>query len=67
MNELKKCPFCGSDPVISQSRRWPRHLDYAIEAFTVVCKNIYCPIYNADNQYYETKTEAVKVWNTRAS
>lgn len=65
--ELKKCPFCGKEAKITTSRRWPRHLDHAIIAFSVVCTNIDCIIYNADNQYYETELEAVAEWNTRTT
>ena len=67
INKLKKCPFCGGKAKIVQSRRWPKHLDYAIMAFSVVCTNMDCIIYNADNQYYETELEAITEWNTRAN
>lgn len=64
--KLKKCPFCGREAKMIQTRRWPKHLDYAIMAYSVVCQNINCIIYAADNMYYETALEAATEWNTRA-
>jgi Lar family restriction alleviation protein len=48
---LKPCPFCGSADV-----RFDQ-----IE-FQIVCRNIACA---AHPHMFDTKTEAIKAWNTR--
>ena len=67
MNDILTCPFCGKSPILSTSRRWPRNLEHAVIAYTVVCINMDCPIYNADGQYYLTEKEAVEAWNKRSN
>ena len=40
--------------------------DDSIHASEVICENLDCPIYNADNTYYLTDEEAIEAWNRRA-
>lgn len=67
MDELKPCPFCGEMPLLKSDNRYPR-LKYCerITAYEVVCQNIDCIIYYADNVYYRTPDEAIGAWNRRA-
>ena len=39
--------------------------DDSIHASEVICENLDCPIYNADNTYYLTDEEAIEAWNRR--
>ena len=67
--ELKPCPFCGKDPMISRSIRYPRYGRYAgksVEAYSVVCDNYDCLIYWADDKYFYSEKLAARAWNRRA-
>ena len=63
MEELKSCPFCGSDAEII---KLPGHKGYKVGewkiAMAVCCQNINCAA-NMGN-YYE-KQDAITAWNTR--
>ena len=62
---LKPCPFCKIKPMMKKTKRWPNAAKYkgeSIDAYTVVCVNIRCLIYDADNQYYLNKYKAFKAW-----
>lgn len=63
---LISCPFCGGPAKLVETRRWPKDLDYAIIAYTPVCSNPDCVIYNADTKYYKTKQESIEAWNKRS-
>ncbi len=65
MEKLKSCPFCGAIPIVQKDVRFPRNLDTGIKAFEVICTNLDCPIYFADNTYFKTEKEAIKAWNRR--
>ena len=64
--ELKPCPFCGESPTLKHDWRYPRGSDDSIYASEVICENWECPIYHADNTYYQTDEEAIEAWNRRA-
>ena len=69
MLELKPCPFCGQIPTIKESARFPRYgknEGKRIKGYTVVCQNLYCILYNADNWYERSEKEASEAWNHRA-
>lgn len=69
MTELKPCPFCGQIPTIKESARFPRYgknEGKRIKGYTVVCQNLYCILYNADNWYERSEKEASEAWNRRA-
>lgn len=69
MTELKPCPFCGQIPIIEESARFPRYgkdEGKRIKGYTVVCQNMYCILYNADNWYERSEKEASEAWNRRA-
>lgn len=63
---LKPCPFCGKRPLLKSDNRYPRPECERITAYEVVCQNIDCIIYWADNVYYTTPDEAIEAWNRRA-
>ena len=69
-DQLKPCPFCGSKPEIQTDYRYPKYGKLAgkcVTAYEVVCRNIDCIIYNADNRYRLTEKEAIEYWNRRAN
>lgn len=64
--KLLRCPFCGGEPRMQVTNRWPDGCGlYPVKGHTVVCENMDCPIYHADKMYYKTPEAAAKVWNTR--
>ena len=65
MIELKPCPFCGCQPKIRKTIRFPKWKQGAIEAWEVVCLNYECLIYNANEQYFVSENAAAQAWNTR--
>ena len=59
-NELKPCPFCGSEAVLEC-----RDEDYN-DDWIVYCLNLdgeceFCPC----TKYHETAEDAIEAWNTR--
>ena len=67
MPKLKPCPFCGKKPLLKSDIRYPRPACEAVTAYKVVCQNMSCIIYNADNCYFFTPKEAADAWNRRAA
>ncbi len=57
--EVRGCPFCGSDPVVSRGLMDPN--DYIIEckANTTVCMVV------AKTGAFKTLERAIEVWNRR--
>lgn len=64
MSELKPCPVCCREPILSESNRWPE--DRHVIGHTVMCDNIDCWMYHLDGWYELTAEDAVNRWNTRA-
>ena len=64
--ELKPCPFCGGKAEIQKDVRYPRPRRTRKKAYEVICTNIDCIIYRADNVYYLKMKDAVEAWNKRA-
>lgn len=62
---LKPCPFCGSEPFMEKSTRYPKPRQEPVDGYTVVCKNFDCIICMADNWYRRSEKAAAKAWNTR--
>ena len=56
MNELKYCPFCGSNNVHSAFYHFKDNGAKAV----IECRNCYC-----SSGYYDNLKEAVAQWNTR--
>lgn len=58
MNDLKPCPFCGSEAEI---------IDYKDEYLEqiVTCRNSFCKV-NPNTHFFETREEAIEAWNRRA-
>lgn len=63
--KLKPCPFCGHEASMQYDHRWPDDEEDGIAAFEVVCTNVDCPIYRADNTYFRSEAEAIEAWNRR--
>ena len=66
--KLKPCPFCGETPRIEKSVRFPhygKNEGKRIKGYTVVCKNLDCILYNADNWYRRSLGKACSAWNSR--
>lgn len=63
--ELKPCPFCGSEPFIEKSTRYPKPKREPVDGYTVVCKNFDCIGYRADDWYRRSEKKAAEAWNTR--
>ena len=59
MVELKPCPFCGVKPNITCVDGLPHNQYY------IACENDECPVCS-ETCWYDSETEAVKAWNTRA-
>lgn len=55
--ELKPCPFCGSEVFFTKND--------IKDVYYVCCDDIACEMH-PETDYYKTKSEAAKIWNTRA-
>lgn len=66
MIDLKPCPFCGCQPKVRKTIRFPKWKKGAIEAYEAVCLNYECLIYNANEQYFSSEKAAALAWNRRA-
>ena len=58
MEKLKPCPFCGSEAIINYKE--------ALEAYICECSNDDCPASYMIGNRYDTREEAIEVWNKRA-
>lgn len=56
-NNLKRCPFCGSNGKLKHRER--------LNTYIVECSNNSCPASYMIGYDYDTEEEAIKVWNTR--
>lgn len=66
MTDLKPCPFCGHDPQIVTTMRYPGNSVIAKKCYSVVCYNYECLMYRNDMWYRERMKDAVKDWNRRS-
>lgn len=64
MSELKPCPFCGGKASIYESNRYPSSGN-RITGYTVICTDMDCINYRADDWYERTEKRAIERWNTR--
>lgn len=64
MSELRECPFCGGEASVYESNRWPSSGD-RITGYTVICTDMDCINYRADDWYERTEKRAIERWNTR--
>ena len=63
MQELKPCPFCGSDAVLTHEKgRFSRE-----PMWTVRCTNAHCPAYYIKDFYHESPGPAEDAWNKRVN
>lgn len=65
MSELRECPFCGGEASVYESNRWPSSGN-RITGYTVICTDMDCINYRADDWYERTEKRAIERWNTRA-
>lgn len=63
--KLKLCPFCGCRPILKSDARYPRPERERVTAYEVVCTNMDCIIYDADNRYFLKEKDAIDAWNRR--
>lgn len=61
MTELKNCPFCGMEPVVSE------HVPkvHGIMQWMITCENSHCN-FNPSAHGFSSSDYAIKAWNTRA-
>lgn len=57
MDNLKPCPFCGSEGVINHKK--------VLETWLVECSNGSCPASYMIGYDYDTEEEAIAAWNRR--
>lgn len=60
MEELKPCPFCGSEAKICHAKAPER------EWYTVYCPTGKCGV-NVETLAYDIQEEAIKTWNKRSN
>ena len=58
--ELKPCPFCGLKPVVINGKPNLKSGQYS-----VVCKNLGCPMLMVATYSRDTESEVIEAWNTR--
>ena len=63
MNDLKPCPFCGSEAEIITA--W--NSVWGKDVYRIACSNKACPIDYIVTKQHATKAEAIAAWNTRAT
>lgn len=63
--KLKPCPFCGCRPILKSDVRYPRPERERVTAYEVVCTNMDCIIYDADDRYFLKAQDAIDAWNRR--
>lgn len=56
MEELKPCPFCGSEADIKCEGK---------NAWSVECMNEHCGVFLPTDSWYISRENAIKAWNTR--
>ena len=69
MENLKPCPFCGSEAYLHNPKDRAGSL-----GFYIVCQNVHCfgilghgiAWSDTDIGYFETEEEATTAWNTRS-
>lgn len=61
--ELKPCPFCGGEPIMSS---YTYSLSGAGIQYKVECERHDCPAQPTVDWHYWTAEEAAEAWNTRA-
>lgn len=61
--ELKPCPFCGGEPIMSS---YTYSLSGAGIQYKVECERHNCPAQPTVDWHYWTAEEAAEAWNTRA-
>ena len=54
MNELKPCPFCGSEAILRVDSGY---------LFYIQCMNLACTA--RDTRWFKSEEEAIKAWNSR--
>lgn len=57
--EFKPCPFCGAKPVLIVKKPGKP------EPYSLVCRNLDCPMLQVATYWYATEDEANAAWNTR--
>lgn len=65
MSELRECPFCGGEASVYESNRYPSSGN-RITGYTVICTDMDCINYRADDWYERTEKRAIERWNARA-
>ena len=60
MSELKRCPFCGAEPMLKEINNTDGKIWYSI-----ICINEKCRI-NPSTDYHTCKAVVVREWNRRA-
>lgn len=59
MNELKPCPFCNRQPVITKEDCY----GYSDDEWMIFCEK--CDLQFGFSKQFKTKEEAIKKWNKR--
>lgn len=58
MEELKSCPFCGSDLLVS---------NHVCQVNPMTLFDVYCANCGCGTMGFANKSEAINIWNTRAN
>ena len=64
--ELKKCPFCGSDGIMFEDVRYPNSPLEGWLVYGALCSNSDC-IMHQTQKFYSHEELARKAWNKRYS
>lgn len=57
-DELKRCPFCGGEAVVSSFGR------EGDEHFWIECSNAFCPV-SPETCEFGSEADAIAAWNRR--